>query len=151
MQLTDEQKEVARQWIASGMGLSDFQKRLETEFGLRMTYMDVRFLVGDLQVTPKDPEPPAEPAPAPAEEVPAVPAEPLAGSGKVSLTVDTVTQPGTVISGRVTFSDGQKATWYVDQYGRPGLAPEVPGYRPKREDIQEFQVQLDRELTRMGM
>lgn len=149
MQLTDAQKELARQWIAEGMGLSDFQKRLETEFDIRLTYMEVRMLVGDLQVVPKDPEPPAAPTPEPEAAAPAPPTGPAPGG--VSLTVDTVTQPGTVISGKVTFSDGQRASWYVDQYGRPGLAPETPGYRPQREDIQEFQVALDRELTRMGM
>ncbi len=149
MQLTDAQKELARQWIAEGMGLSDFQKRLESEFGIRLTYMEVRMLVGDLQVVPKDPEPPAAATPEPEAAAPAPPTGPAPGG--VSLTVDTVTQPGTVISGKVTFSDGQRASWYVDQYGRPGLAPETPGYRPQREDIQEFQVALDRELTRMGM
>ena len=57
MQLTAEQQDRVRQWIADGLKLSDVQKRLETEFGLRPTYMEVRFLVDDLRVMPKDPDP----------------------------------------------------------------------------------------------
>ena len=145
--LTDAQRQQARQWIEDGMKLSEFQKRVEAEFGLKMTYMEVRFLVDDLKVVPKDPEPaPVLPAP----PVEAVPESPLA-PGKLAVSVDAVTKPGMAVSGKVTFSDGKKAVWYVDQYGRPGLVAEEPGYRPSREDLQEFQLALDKELTRMGM
>lgn len=145
--LTDEQRQQARQWIEDGMKLSDFQKRVESEYGLKLTYMETRFLVDDLKVVPKDPEPAPVPPPPPAD---AVPAEPLV-PGKLSVSVDAVTAPGMAVSGKVTFSDGQKAKWYVDQYGRPGLIAEDKGYRPSREDLQEFQLALDKELTRMGM
>lgn len=152
MQLTAEQQQQARQWVADGMKLSDFQKRLETDFGLRLTYMDVRMLVADLQVMPKDPEPPKTPEPAPGTPAPdaTAPAEPLAPGG-VTVTVDAVTRPGAVVSGKVTFSDGEKATWLVDQYGRPGMMPETKGYRPSQTDMQEFQMALERELVKMGM
>ena len=152
MQLTAEQQQQARQWVADGMKLSDFQKRLETDFGLRLTYMDVRMLVADLQVMPKDPEPPKTPEPAPGTPAPdaTAPAEPLAPDA-VTVTVDAVTRPGAVVSGKVTFSDGEKATWLVDQYGRPGMMPETKGYRPSQTDMQEFQMALERELVKMGM
>lgn len=62
--LSPEQQIIARQWIADGMKLSDFQRRLETDFTVKLTYMEVRFLIDDLKVVPKDPEPPkAPPAP----------------------------------------------------------------------------------------
>ena len=158
MQLTAEQQLTARQWIADGMKLSEFQKKLETDFGMKMTYMDVRLLVDDLKVIPKDPEPvkaPATPSPL-AVEAPAAPVAPeptpgALGAPKVSVSTDTVMQPGTLVSGKVTFTDGQKAIWYMDQYQRLGFAPETKGYRPSREDLEEFQVQLDRELMRVGM
>ena len=58
MQLTDEQKQQVAQWIAGGLKLSAVQDRLEKEFGVRLTYMETRFLMDDLQVTPQDaPEP----------------------------------------------------------------------------------------------
>jgi len=156
MQLTPEQQLQARQWLAEGMKLSDLQKRLETEFGLRLTYMDVRMLVTDLQVMPKDPDPPKAPPVSPDTKVtgPATPVDPPASGGMaggVRVTVDTVTRAGAMVSGKVTFSDGQKATWLVDQYGRPGLMPETKGYRPSPTDMQEFQLALEQELVKLGM
>lgn len=154
MQLNAEQQVIARQWIADGMKLADFQKRLESEFGIRITYMETRLIVDDLKVMPKDPEPPKKPEPtadAAAAPAPAAPAEPSAGIGGVRMTVDTVMRPGTMVSGRVTFSDGQAGTWYVDQYGRPGLAADTKGYRPSQADVQEFQIMLEKELVKLGM
>ena len=37
--LSPEQQTIARQWIADGMKLSDFQRRLETDFALKRTSM----------------------------------------------------------------------------------------------------------------
>lgn len=159
MKLTDDQTRMARGWLNDGMKLSEFQKRLETDFGMKLTYMEVRFLVDDLKVQLVDPEPVVEdvkPIEGQTDESPAVPDSTLGAPtdglpGSVSVSVDSVTQPGTMVSGQVTFTDGQKARWYVDSYGRPGLAPETPGYRPSREDIEQFQMTLDRELTRRGL
>ena len=161
MTLTDLQKETARRWIADGMKLSDFQKRLESEFGLKVTYMEVRMLVDDLKVLPKDPEPPKPPEPVaavaaaapegqPADAGLVDPAAPIGGKG-VQVTVDTVMRPGAMVSGRVVFSDGQGGAWYVDNYGRPGLVPDLKGYRPAAPDLQEFQVALEKELVKLGM
>jgi hypothetical protein len=163
MQLTDEQKQKVAAWIAEGVKLSDIQNRIGDEFGVRLTYMDVRFLADDLKVMPKDaPEPPkpaAEAAAAPAAAPAAAePASALAGpddavpaaGGKVGLTVDTLARPGTIVSGKVTFTDGKKATWYLDQMGRLGVSPDEQGYRPPAGDVEEFQVQLDRELQKLG-
>jgi hypothetical protein len=77
------------------------------------------------------------------------PDEPVAG-GKVSLSVDTLARPGTIVSGKVTFSDGKMAAWYLDQMGRLGVSPEEQGYRPPAGDVEEFQLQLDRELQKLG-
>ena len=157
MTLTEEQKATAHKWLADGMKLSDFQRRLETDFGIKLTYMEVRFLVDDLKVLPKDPEPPQKPEPVATPATPAGvpaaadPAGTLPGSGSLNVTVDVVTRPGTMVSGRVTFSDGMGGTWYVDQYGRPGLAPDTKGYRPSAPDLQAFQVALERELVKLGL
>ena len=110
MQLNAEQQTIARQWIAEGMKLADFQKRLETDFGMRITYMETRLMVDDLKVMPKDPEPPKKEEPKPeAAQAPVVPAEaePVPGVAGVKMSVDALTRPGTMVSGRVTFSDGQ--------------------------------------------
>lgn len=153
MALTDEQKLAAAKWIDEGAKPADVQSRLAREFDIHMTYMEVRFLIDDLKVMPKDPEPPetekpAEPeAPAEsplAEEVPAA-------CGGVSVSVDTLTKPGTMVSGRATMSDGQQVEWYLDQYGRLGMVGPEAGYRPPQQDIPVFQAALERELQKMGM
>src|SRR5258705_493202 len=126
MGLTDEQKTKVAAWIADGAKPSDVQSRLQTEFGLRVTYMEGRFLMDDLKLTPKDPVPPPEP-PKPEEPADQPPGEtsPLADSsapstGGVKVNVDKITRPGAVVSGHVTFSDGQTGEWYLDQMGRLG-------------------------------
>ena len=159
MQLTDEQKQQVIRWIAEGQKLADVQRRLADEFDVRLTYMEARFLIDDLQLTPQDaPEPVKSPlaaeAPMPASApspLLATPDAPAPGTGGVVLNVDEITKPGTIVSGSVTFSDGGKADWYMDQMGRLGMNPEQPGYRPPEPDIQEFQLALDRELTRLGI
>jgi hypothetical protein len=60
MTLTPEQKSTVASWIAAGDNLSTVQKKLREQFQLSLTYMDVRFLVDDLNLTLKDPEPKAD-------------------------------------------------------------------------------------------
>jgi hypothetical protein len=78
----------------------------------------------------------------------AAPANP---AGRVSVTVDQLARPGTMVSGKVTFSDGQNADWYLDQTGRLGVMPAVQGYKPAPEDVQAFQLALQDELAKMGL
>lgn len=161
MQLTDEQKQQVIQWIAEGAKLADVQNRLAEKFDIRLTYMEARFLIDDLQLTPQDPpepvkspvtaETPAPAAPSPLVADPTAPLAPLAPMGKLALKVDEIMKPGTMVSGSVTFSDGGKAAWYLDQMGRLGMDPETPGYRPPEPDIEEFQITLERELAKLGI
>ena len=162
--LSTEQQAIARQWIADGMKLSDFQRRLETDFTLKLTYMEVRFLIDDLKVLPKDPEPPKAPpalaspqAPAAGAPVGAVepdegvpPHDALGGGAGVQVTVDAVTRPKAMVSGRVRFSDGKGASWLIDHYGRPNLVADEKGYRPSQPDLLAFQAALERELSKLG-
>ena len=55
-----------------------------------------------------------------------------------------------MVSGRVTFSDGEKAMWWIESTGRPGLDPETAGYRPTEEDLMSFQMELRRVLEGGG-
>jgi hypothetical protein len=162
MNLDEAQRKKVAEWIAQGLKLSDIQTRLASELGVTMTYMDVRLLVDDLKLTPKDVERPkpthsaltATGTPSPAG-VPAAIEPPVAPStaaaGGVSVSVDSLAIPGAMVSGKVTFSDGVKAAWHLDQTGRLGLAPKQPGYRPSAADVQEFQAALEKELSKMGM
>lgn len=170
MTLTPEQKAAVSEWIAAGDNLSTVQKKLLEQFQLSLTYMDVRFLVDDLNLALKDPAPkvdtsdvskrvePAPAASAPSEEG-AIPAEdledatpPLPGGGNVTIEVDKVTLiPGALASGTVRFSDGVTGKWIVDQYGRPGFTEvSQPGYRPSPEDGQAFMQELSATLQQRG-
>lgn len=144
--LTEEQRKQVAQWLNQGAKLSEVQDRLAKEFGIRLTYMEVRLLVDDLKLQVKDPEPETTEAAKPSGRE----TDKAGAQGRVRLTVDEITKPGAVISGKVTFSDGQKAEWYLDQMGRLGLATEKPGYRPSAADVEEFQRQLDQELAKYG-
>ncbi len=161
MTVDDTQRKKVAGWIADGMKLSEIQNRLASELGVRMTYMDVRLLVDDLKLTPKDTEPPKPIAPvAPLAATPQKPASglklddapvPENSVSGVSVSVDQLARPGAVVSGNVTFSDGKKADWHIDQTGRLGLAPREAGYRPPAADVQQFQIALEAELSKMGM
>lgn len=160
MNLDEGQRRKVAEWIEQGAKLSEIQTRIGKEFGISMTYMDVRFLIDDLKLKPKDVQPAAPVAIAPAKQpAGAAPAKaPIMGAptpgqehaGGVSVSVDQIARPGAVVSGKVKFSDGKGAAWLIDQMGRPGLIPDEQGYRPSQADIAEFQVQLQDELARMG-
>lgn len=170
MNLNEEQKKQVIQWLDEGAKVADVQNRLEKTFQLRMTYMEVRFLVDDLKVLPKDPVPPKAPEAPAKPAAPAVPATPApvggpaaaipleqqpepplpGGGGGVKVTVDAVVRPGAMISGQVTFSDGKTAAWYLDQMGRLGMVASEKGYRPSAPDVEDFQMALQDELARKG-
>jgi hypothetical protein len=153
MKLDDAQKQKVSDWIEEGLKLSEIQDKLNSEFGLRMTYMEVRFLLDDLGVKLKDKPKETPPAPNLAATTPtpaAAAPEAAAGEGGVSVTVDQVTRPGALVSGKVTFSDSKSADWYLDQMGRLGLAAKEQGYKPSEEDLMDFQVQLQAELAKLG-
>jgi hypothetical protein len=140
--LTPDQVAALKQWAAEGATMSDLQRHLKDDFGFSLTYMDTRFAILDLGIQLIE-EPKAEPK---AEEKPA-----LVATGKVTVTMDTLTLPGALVSGKATFSDGETAVWMLDQTGRPGLDPDTPGYRPAQEDIAEFQKQLRALIQESGL
>ena len=152
MNLNDAQQQTVTRWVADGLKISEVQNRLAAELGLRLTYMEVRLMVDDLKLKLKDPEVP-KPIPPPAE--PTLPVEPPVAPetapGGVSLSVDQLARPGALVSGKVTFSDGMNADWYLDQSGRLGVVPQQQGYKPAAADVQQFQLALEREMTKIGL
>ena len=171
MELTEQQHQKVKEWLAEGASLSDVQKNLKNEFGIALTYMDVRLAVLEIGAAVKDkPEPkpvaPPPPPPPPPEQMSpeddpyadefddgaaddALPPDGAAGSS-VSISLDRVVRPGAMVSGDVTFSDGNKGKWLIDQYGRFGLDPDTPGYQPSQADLRDFQLKLRDELRRNG-
>jgi hypothetical protein len=159
MNISEEQRQTVIGWVEAGVTPGEVQKRLKDEFGMTLTYLDLRLLLDDLKVVPKEepePEAPAAEATDAADAADAITKEmdddlaDLGGTGKVRLTLDQITRPSALVSGKVTFSDGQRAEWYVDTMGRPALNPETPGYRPSQEDIMSFQMELQRAISQGG-
>src|SRR5207247_529026 len=117
MNLDEAQKRKVTAWIEEGLKLSEIQSKLASELGVKLTYMETRFLVDDLKLTPKDHAPPQ-----PAKQISGQPSGPdtsalgdlpeteapeaQPGTGAVSVSVDQVARPGALVSGNVTFSDG---------------------------------------------
>ena len=149
MNLDETKRKQVAAWIEEGLKIADIQKRMEAQWGLRQTYLEVRLLVADLKLTPKDPAPPPPPPQPAAKAVEAPPPRDLPAS-KVRITLDQITRAGAMVSGKVKFSDGKSADWYLDQMGRLGLAPAEKGYKPSAADLQDFQVALQSELERLG-
>lgn len=167
MTLTDEQKQIVAGWIEDGATLNEIQKRLQDELEVSMTYLDVRLLAGELNLVPKEKEKPEEKPeePAAGEADPAQAADPaapandlqddLAGmggpGGNVSVSIDQIARPNAMISGKATFSDGQKAEWSIDTMGRLSLDPATPGYRPSEQDVMDFQMELQKLARQQGI
>ena len=145
MNLGDDQRSKVAGWIAEGATLSEVQRQLKEECGLSLTYLDVRLLVDDLQLQLKE-------QPKQSEAVERLAAAKQEGEtertapppGGVAVTMDAITKPHALASGKVTFSDGETADWMLDETGRLGLNPAKPGYRPSQTDIMAFQQELQR-------
>jgi len=179
MTLTEEQKQAVAQWAAAGAGLSEIQSRLTVEFGVRLSYMETRFLILDLGAQIKDkeqPEPPSgergrSPSIPPAQSYdeaddgeipddddndggrtsPSSDQSPSAPpASAVSVDINPITRPGFALTGTVVFSDGVKAEWGITNDGRFALEAATPGYKPSAGDIREFQLQLRAQMARKG-
>jgi len=148
MVLTETQKASIADWLSQGASLGQVQTRLKSEFAVSMTFMEVRFLIDDLNLELK------KDTPAPFEETQedaaSLQSESTLDETGVSVEVDAIVTPGALVSGSVNFSDGVSAKWQLDQMGRLGLTGVEKGYQPSPEDIQEFQLQLQHELQRKG-
>jgi hypothetical protein len=161
MSLDDAQRARVREWIEQGLKVADIQSRLAEELGIHLTYMDARLLLDDLKLRPKDPPPPAKTtgsvlAPnagttGAGKGGPGLAADRSAtGNNKVAVSVDDIARPGALVSGKVTFRDGQSAEWQLDQFGRLAVVPKKQGYKPQQSEVAEFQAELDSVLARMG-
>lgn len=165
--INDEQKAIIQAWADDGDDLSVIQKKLADELNVNVTYMEVRFLMGDLGIEMPVKEQAVEEeeveVSGPAEELgaevdtletgqsPATEASPPAAAGAVKVTMSDVLPAGFMAGGTVTFSDGVHASWGLDQMGRLSLDGTDPGYRPSGTDLKAFQVELQRLAQENGM
>ena len=151
MKLTDEQTSAVVDWLGQGRSLSDIQQALKVDYNLIITYMELRFLVDDLEIPLSDDG--AQTSDAASEEASetVLEPEPVLEQSSVQIDVDALVLPGALVSGSVTFSDGESLKWQLAATGQLGLIPgDNPDYRPSPEDIQSFQDQLEDVLRSKG-
>lgn len=154
----EEIKQFIADKTAAGMSLTAIQDALSAQ-GVKIRFMELRLLAAEIEsvLEKKEAEKAAAATPAPeekkAEEAPAsAPAEPASpapdGAAKVrgatTVSVSPIQRPGFAMSGSVSFGSGVTADWYVDQTGRLGL--DNASGQPDEQDIQEFQIELRKEL-----
>ena len=83
--------------------------------------------------------PPDEAGPA---EAPAADDGKAAPRGRTTVTIDQLARPGFLATGGVSFGSGASGNWCLDQMGR--LMFEKLEGKPDRQDLQEFQLELQR-------
>ena len=171
--LSEDQIATIQQWAEAGTELSEIQKLLSSELGVRLTYLETRFLLDDLGIEiAKEPEPEPEleselePETEPevkgtsepvGEEGPGdpeadFPAGPdLGGDATATVTIDTVQRPGAIVSGRVTFDGGEAAAWWLDQMGRLGMDTDNTGFKPSESQLMVFQRELQTAIQKKGL
>ena len=150
MELTDEQKLLVGQWVSDGESIAKIQNLIKEHFNMGLTYMDVRFLVDDLDIVYKDSNESLEDEEN-AESKIEDSTEEISDLAGVTVDVDAVIRPGSLVSGNVRFSDGNVLGWQLSSTGQLGLIPgDDPEYRPSNEDLQSFQTQLQDVLKEKG-
>ncbi len=135
--------------ISEGNSLSEIQKILKNDHEIQLTYMDLRMISSDLEVS--------------WEKIDALNVKKQdkildpnkatdngdlgdqSASGTV-VSVNKVVRPGAVMSGDVKFKSGATAEWQLDQLGRLGLNPTGDSEKPTEEDVQDFQTELQKSL-----
>ncbi len=149
----EERKPIVRELLKKGLSLSDIQSFLQKEKGDSITYMELRLLLSEMpdaklpeKEQPKTPVLPPAPPAKPGKEVAAAPA----GGSKLSISVDQMPAPGSMLSGYARFSSGAKAHWFLDEMGRLGLEPELGSSKPTQADMQEFSKELRKMLESAG-
>ena len=169
----DEIKAFIADRTREGHNLSKIQDML-AEQGVKMTFMELRLIASEIETSfwqKAEPQPEAVPeaekpaqdaAPADdadelpsddagAEQLPpddAAPADAPADDGKAAprgrttVTIDQLARPGFLATGGVSFGSGASGNWCLDQMGR--LMFEKLEGKPDRQDLQEFQLELQR-------
>ena len=169
----DEIKAFIADRTREGHNLSKIQDML-AEQGVKMTFMELRLIASEIETSfwlKAEPQP--EPAPeaekpaqdvAPAEDADEFPADeadeeqlppddaaaagepPADGEakprGRTTVTIDQLARPGFLATGGVSFGSGASGNWCLDQMGR--LMFEKLEGKPDRQDLQEFQLELQR-------
>ena len=146
-QLSPEQIQSIRTWAEEGLDLNAIQKRLHEDLNIKLTFMDTRFLLQDLDIRIRQPEP--EPEAEQPGELPGTMPPPPSQLGKTQVTVDEITPPHALMAGKVLFKSGAQGAWDIDRTGRINWDATLG--EPTADDLREFETELQSVIrSRMG-
>ena len=138
-------KQMLAELLAEGVSLSEAQNKINEQLEHKLTFMDIRIIASTLDVDWKK----GDPHPVKNEEEKQEEEDTVSGDMAESSTVVEISKlvrPGMALSGSVKFASGSTADWYIDATGRLGLENLV-GEKPTPEDIQQFQVELQKAVS----
>lgn len=146
-QLSPEQIQSIRNWAEEGLNLNAIQKKLHEELGIKPTFMDTRFLLQDLDIHLKHPEP--APQSGRKDELAGSAPAPAPLLGKTQVTLDEVTPPHALMAGKVLFKSGARGVWDIDRTGR--INWDATQGEPTADDLREFETELQSAIrSRLG-
>ena len=155
--LSEEQISKIQSWADRGDGLSEIQKNLAEDMEIKVTYLELRFLLDDLGVKLKEDEPEPESSAADTDDGDVDGAEPEEAGGEkiptgdeVVVSLSALQRPGAILSGTATFSGGEVADWWLDQLGQLGMNPKNESFRPNKAQTMAFQKELQRVVREQG-
>lgn len=145
-----EIKKIVAEQLAKGVELSDIQTILNKEHNVNMTFLELRLLASELDQVDwgqfnKEEEKKDEKAGTDDDLAEDGEESSLDGDGQTVVEVSKIARPGAVMSGSVKFASGASAEWVLDQFGRLGL--EKSQGKPTPEDLEQFQTELQKQLT----
>jgi len=162
-----ELKKIISDMLKEGANLSEIQSRLASEYNQKLTFLDLKLIVSDIEEAAKtldkntnqnnidttelkdiqnsqksidDDEDEQEESVLTGKTVDAE----LMDEGATVVELDKLVKPGTALSGSVKFASGAKAEWAIDHYGR--LTLQNAKGKPTQEDIMLFQEELSKKL-----
>ena len=148
---SSEQIAVVQSWADQGEGLSGIQKRLAEEMEIKVTYLELRFLLDDLGVQMPDEEVAPQEQSDLDEEVEEKKEDRKDPKGNnVAVSISKLQRPGAVISGTAQFAGGEQAEWWLDQLGQLGMSPKNKDFRPNDKQMRAFQKELQKAVQSEG-
>ena len=122
-------------------------KCITEDLGIKLTFMDTRFLLQDLDIQIRQPEP--EPQAEQPAELSGAAAPPASLLGKTQVTVDEITPPHALMAGKILFRSGAQGVWDIDRTGRINWDATLG--EPTADDLREFETELQSVIrSRMG-
>jgi len=142
---SEEQIKTVQSWADAGDGLSAIQKKLSSEMKVKVTYIELRFLLDDLGIKLKEEEDSRSKKAGESDVM-----KPGPKGNEAVVTIAAVQRPGTLMSGSVQFAGGKEAEWWIDRSGHPGMSPKDESFRPNQEQMVSFQKELQKALRSRG-